>query len=256
MMALEPRDRPAMTEVAAALRELGRDADVTTQVLSVPPPQTRPTPLAAYPPGEPPAPQRRGSAAAQPRRRRLGALPILAALLVVLLGGVIGWTLVSGNGGGEPTGRSSAGNPPAGAQPGTHRSHSSSAEHSHATEQPSGTDESTGAARSNPAPAGAPTAQELTDAITNYFGVVPADLQTGWSLLTRHFQQTRAGGWSGYQNYWNTVDHVDVTNVQGDPPHSATASLVYYYKNGQVVSQTTTFTLVRQNGVLKIAAES
>jgi hypothetical protein len=185
-----------------------------------------------YPPGTP---------ANQPRphRRRLAALPVLAALLVVLLGGVIGWALVSGNGtNGQPTGHSAAGGPGSTAA------------------RTGGSAPNSAPAGSGPVTHGRPTAQQLADAITNYFQVVPGDLTTGWSLLTRHFQQTRAQGWASYRDYWNGVHRVDVTSVSGQPPHTVTASLVYHYKNGQVVEQTTTFTMQRQGGVLKIAAES
>jgi hypothetical protein len=159
-------------------------------------------------------------------------------LLVVLLGGLIGWVLVSGSGGGSgrPSGGTVANPPVSGAAPTSHG------------QSPTG--------NSAPVVQGRPTSQQLADAITNYFQIVPGDLSAGWDLLTSHFQKSRAKNWATYQSYWNSVDHVDVTSVQGQPPHTATANLVYYYKNGQVVAQTTTFQLQRQDGVLKIAAES
>jgi serine/threonine protein kinase len=237
MMALEPEQRPTMTEVAYGLRAVHQESppDQQTQVLAVPSPQTRPAPP-LQPPMFPP-----GTPARQTRtnRRKLPALPLLAALLVVLLGGVIGWALLSGNGGsGQPSGNTAANPPASGAG-----SSSGSSAHS-------------GTGSSAPAIHGKPTAQQLADAITNYFQIVPGDLNTGWNLLTSHFQKSRAKNWGTYVGFWNTVDHVDVTSVQGQPPHTATANLVYHYKNGQVVSQTTTFQLQRQDGVLKIAAES
>ena len=241
MMALEPRDRPTMTEVAAALREIQHApaGGLPTQALTVPAGQTLPAPSRAPLPAPSPFPVREPG-----RRHRLTALPVLAVLLVVLIGGVIGWALVSGSGGsGQATGRSAA-NPSAS---GAGTSGGSSGNTSSGNTSSGNTGEIV---------TGAPSAQQLADAITNYFRIVPGDLTTGWTLLTPHFQKTRARNWATYRNFWNTVDHVDVTSVHGDPPHTATASLVYYYKNGQVVSQTTTFTLQHQGGVLKIAAES
>jgi serine/threonine protein kinase len=236
MMSLEPERRPTMIEVAAGLRAVQQGAapDELTQVLSAPlsPPTLSPSPSVRPPMHPPGAP----SQLTQPDRRKLPGLPILAALLVVLLGGIIGWALVSGSGGsGQPSGHPAA-NPPAS---------------SGGTKAGSGT-----AGGPVPANSGRPTSGELANAITNYFDVVPGDLNTGWKLLTAHFQKSRAKNWATYQEFWNSVDHVDVTSVQGQPPHTATARLVYYYKNGQVVSQTTTFTLQRQDGVLKIAAET
>ena len=109
----------------------------------------------------------------------------------------------------------------------------------------------------NPPAGGAgATAQELADAITEYFQLVPGDLDAGWDRLTERFQETRAQGRDTYDSYWNSVDHVDVTSVQGLPPDQATADLVYHYDDGRVVSQTSTFTFVREDGILKIDAES
>lgn len=236
MMALEPQQRPTMIEVAAALRALHDEPvpNQRTQVLSAPAPKTAGAPPLAQPPMYPP-----GTPVNQPRtdRRRVGAVPLLAALLVVLLGGLIGWVLVSGTGGsGRPSGGAVANSPASGAAPTSHRR--------------------SGTGSSAPVDQARPTSQQLADAITNYFQIVPGDLSAGWNLLTPHFQRSRAKNWATYQSYWNSVDHVDVTSVQGQPPHTATANLVYYYKNGQVVPQTTTFELQRRDGVLKIAAES
>ena len=244
MMALEPGERPTMTEVAAELRKLQPDpvTGLPTQVLAVPAPETRPARPAVQPPMYPPGTPEHET---RTRRRKVSALPVLAVLLVVLLGGVIGWALLSGNGtSGHPSGQSAAQQPNTAHQPnptgaGTHSGGS------HST--------STG---SNPVGHGRPSAQQLADAVSNYFQVVPSDLNTGWNLLTPHFQATRAQSWTVYQDYWNSVERVDVTSVSGQPPHTAIASLVYHYKDGRVVSQTTTFTLQRQDGVLKIAAES
>jgi serine/threonine protein kinase len=246
MMALEPRDRPTMTEVCIGLRALHHQPvpGQATQVLAVPSPESRPRPhLQPAQPPIPPVRQLWGDPRPAPgNRRRYSALPLLAALLVVLLGGVIGWALVSGNGGGASGGHTAADLPASAA----------------VTTQGAGPTRASSSAhgRSGPVPHGRPTAQQLANAITSYFEIVPDRLSTGWKLLTPHFQHARAKNWDVYRSFWNTVDHVDVSSVQGRPPHNATASLVYHYKNGEVVSQTTTFMLVRQNGVLKINAES
>jgi hypothetical protein len=237
MMALDPRDRPTMTEVAGRLRALHRAPASAQPTRELSPPQAasrRPALPPMYPPGAP-------AGEPHPRRRRVAALPLLAAVLVVALGGIIGWTLLSGSGG-HPTKRAAANRPASTA----HGPAGSPVKHSAGASS----DGSTAAAP------GRPTAQQLAGAITHYFQIVPGDLNAGWALLTPHFQVTKARSWSGYQGFWNTVDHVDVTSVAGQPPRTATAHLVHYYKNGQVVSQTTTFTLLRRDGVLKIDAET
>ncbi|MDT4940657.1 MAG: eukaryotic-like serine/threonine-protein kinase, partial [Pseudonocardiales bacterium] len=191
-----------------------------------------------------------------PRRKR-SWLPLLVGLLAAALAAVIVIVLLSGTSGdGQPGGGQSA----AAGGPGTVARTSDG--HQRTTDRTSQSNESASSPPethpvANPPAGGAgATAQELADAITEYFQLVPGDLDAGWDRLTPHFQETRAQGRDTYDSYWNSVDHVDVTSVQGLPPDSATADLVYHYDDGRVVSQTSTFTLVREDGILKIDAES
>lgn len=226
MMDLDPQQRPSMQDVAAELAGVRQHEAApagATQVIPVrPPPAPRGAPQEPPAPPAPPAP-RRGS--------RPGLLPVATCVLGLILAVVLAIVLTNGDGGGAPD-RSSGNQPTV-----------------------SG-DSTSGGAVANPPANGAPGAQELAAAITRYFQVVPGDLQTGWTLLTRHFQVTKAQNWPTYRDYWNSVDHVAVTNVQGTPPHAASADLVYYYDDGRVVPQHTTFHLIRQGGALKINAES
>jgi serine/threonine protein kinase len=227
MMALDPAARPSMQDVLGELSGVRQHESEpagprdTTQILPI---QTAATSTLGSPPG---------------RGKKIGLLPIATCLLglvlvvvliVVYLGGdgSDGSSSSTANGGANQSGASAHSSAPSGQQ-----------------QNPPG---GAGAGEASP--------QELSDAVTNYFQIVPGDLNTGWTLLTNHFQVTRAQDWQTYRDYWDTVDHVDVTSVQGFPPHAATADLVYYYKNGQVVRQRTTFEFLRQGGVLKINAES
>jgi hypothetical protein len=45
---------------------------------------------------------------------------------------------------------------------------------------------------------------------------------------------------------------VTTSNVSGNPPHTAEATVTYYYNDGRVVDEDTEFQLVRQQGILKI----
>jgi serine/threonine protein kinase len=255
MMAVDPKARPSMTEVSVALAERRSDgapaesAAATTQVLSV---RTSPPPPAA-----------RGE-----RRRRGIWLPLVVLFVVLAVGAVASWALLSGDnassgsGGTGPTVRTTT--PPA-STPQTHSGQGNAGQGSGVGQGNSGQGNGGGhgngggssAGTTAPVnPGGSPSAAELAAAITEYFQIVPGDLQSGWDRLTPHFQETRAGGWDSYQSYWHTVDHVDVSNVVGSPPDGASADLVYYYTDGRVVPQHTSFTLVRQGGVLKIDWES
>jgi serine/threonine protein kinase len=239
MMALDPQARPTMPEVADQLANHGSSAAATAAAS----PTTQVLPVR---PDRPPA------AVGGGQRRRGGVwLPLLVLVLVLGVGAVASWALLSDDSGSDagsggtaqtagPSGPTSAG------QESTDQNNSGNSGQGNGGQDNSGPGNSDGSA----------TAQQLAAAITEYFQLVPGDLAAGWDRLTPQFQQTRAGGWDAYQRYWNSVDHVDVTNVVGTPPDTVSADLVYYYADGRVVPQHTTFTLVRADGVLLIATES
>ncbi|MGN6606658.1 MAG: serine/threonine-protein kinase [Jatrophihabitans sp.] len=270
MLAADPAVRPRMVDVVDRLSRLtdaptaSLRAEAPTDV--VPPPATRATPAAApfvaaasAPPFVPP------SAPARQRRRRPW-LPVLAVALVAALAAVVAIVLLSGGGDGGPSA------PPSTAPPGS----SSAATRS---SQPPSTRSTTSAVPAPPASnpgdghgkddgkgkgkgkdgkdaAAAPTAADLSQAITDYFTLVPGDLDAAWQRLTPTFQQQRAGGRASFDAYWRSIDHVDVADVAARPPSTVTATLTYHYADGRTVTDATTFTLVRQGGVLKIDSET
>jgi hypothetical protein len=103
---------------------------------------------------------------------------------------------------------------------------------------------------------GPPTNQELANAVVDYFNLVPGNLDAGWAGLTPHFQSAKAQNRQTYDNFWNSLERVDVSNANGEPPNDATATLTYHYKDGRVVTEQTRFRFVHQDGVLKIDGES
>ena len=72
---------------------------------------------------------------------------------------------------------------------------------------------------------------------TDYYDLVPANLDAGWGRLSRHFQTTKAQSRGVYDSYWGSVSRVDVSAARAEPPRSAIATLVYHYKNGQVTTR-------------------
>lgn len=267
MMATDPRRRPSMVEVGNMLPSVHsmptvpapRPRPATTRVLgNVPPPAPRYQP--PYQPYQPPSDPRYD----QPRRR--GWIPVAVAVLVVAIGVVLAVVLLSDSngtpsantttqhGGVNPTGHARAhSNSPS---PATHSTTQHSAPPSTSTPASSTSSSSTPPTTTPPRQHGAATDQELASAVINYFQIVPGDLDTGWQLLTPHFQQTTAGGRATYDEYWNSVERVDVSNAVGQSPHDASATLTYHYKDGRVISEPTHFKFLRQGGVLKIDEES
>jgi hypothetical protein len=71
--------------------------------------------------------------------------------------------------------------------------------------------------------------------------------------MTADYQQNHAGGRAAYDAFWAPVDRVSVRDVSGSAPDSAQATVVYYYDSGKVTTEVTSYRLVPEDGILKIA---
>jgi eukaryotic-like serine/threonine-protein kinase len=85
---------------------------------------------------------------------------------------------------------------------------------------------------------------------------MPRGTDQGWPRMTASYQSNHAGGRRGYERFWAPVDRVSARNVVGLPPGRAQATIVYYYKNGQVITERTGYGLVEQGGQLKISSST
>jgi hypothetical protein len=101
--------------------------------------------------------------------------------------------------------------------------------------------------------AGTPTAAQLAGAVSRYYTLVPGDLDQAWGLMTADYQTRVAGGRQAYQRFWDGFSKVTATEVVGSPPSTVTALITYTTKAGAVIRERTTFGLVNEGGVLKIA---
>ena len=103
---------------------------------------------------------------------------------------------------------------------------------------------------------GQPTAAELEDAITGYYALVPDNTDQAWTRLTAGYQRAPSGGRQAYQRFWDEVDRVSVSGVEAAPPSRVEASVTYRRSGGRVATERTSFRLVREDGILKIAGSS
>jgi hypothetical protein len=104
-----------------------------------------------------------------------------------------------------------------------------------------------------PAVSGTPTAAQLATAITHYYSLIPGDLDQAYGLLTADYRARVAGSRQEYGGFWDDFSKVTATEVTGSPPSTATALITYTTKAGAVIRERTTFGLVNEGGVLKIA---
>jgi len=105
-----------------------------------------------------------------------------------------------------------------------------------------------------PAVPGSPrdTPEQLQGAITDYYALVPGNLPVAWNRLTASYQQNHAGGFTGYQNFWSPVQRVTVADVSAGQGDTVDATIDYYFKDGKVVEERTSYGLVTEDGLWKI----
>ena len=101
-----------------------------------------------------------------------------------------------------------------------------------------------------------PTAAQLARAITSYYALMPGGTDQGWPRMTAYYQTYHAGGRSSYEAFWNAIGRVTASNVSGRSPDHAEATITYYFRDGRVVRERTSYRLVKEGGILKIAAST
>lgn len=269
MLAPDPADRPPMIEVARNLAALHTDmsaAQKATQPIAMPFPvgnspsdHTIALPVAgqdanaATPERPPVAP---ASVTEPGRRRPVGALVAAALLVLVGLAILVGF-LLFGPGGGGNRGNTAGG--PASPLTSTRTSATSTPPTSTATSSAAETSagqSTTGSASATASTTGnmvgTPTPAQLAQAIRDYYALLPASTDQGWARLTSKYQSGTAKNRQTYQAFWDAIERVAVNGAKGAPPSTAEATITYYYKDGKVAVEQTTFGLAQQDGILKI----
>ncbi|HEY2063279.1 serine/threonine-protein kinase [Amycolatopsis sp. NBC_01480] len=259
LLELKPEDRPTMAEVLVELRSL--DGGVTP-VATIPEPLTLPRTKAVEVPAAAPAASAVSDSEAAPaaatapappghpgvdRRRRSMLLAGIGALLVVVLVVVI--VLVNRN--------SSTGNT-AGGSPSTTPSAAPSASPS-APVSPSATPSSPSTpptSTSPPASSSVTPPQNTVQALENYFGLLPGNTETGFTLLSKGFLAKRQQTLQTYTSYWKAYSAVRVANVKQTGPDTLTADVTYVKPGGSSVTNHHVYRMVQEDGVWKIDTES
>jgi serine/threonine protein kinase len=112
-----------------------------------------------------------------------------------------------------------------------------------------------GTGQGNPStvPGGSPdTPEQPQRAIADYYALIPDDLPTAWQRLTPKYQQNHVGGFTGYQNFWNPIQRVTVSGITASQDGAVDATIGYFFKDGKVVEEQTSYGLVAEEGQWKI----
>ena len=260
MLSRDPADRPSMRDVATRLERLAAGSDDP----GAPPPPPPPAPQ--------PAPRRRPSARALATAAALVTVAVLASVLFWQYDGPgplavqnvestspastpsaartsATPTPSQAAGDGEPTAsRSTPADPTTRAAP-TQSPTSRTRTTAPRTTRPRATTRQPTRAPARGADAN--SANDLAQAITSYYALMPDGTDQGWSRMTANYRTNHAGGWSGYTSFWRPIQSVSVSNVVGLPPGRARATITYY-RSGRVDIEVTEFGLVEEDGQLKI----
>ncbi len=227
MLDPDPRSRWSMADVAHALHRLHDEHAVggTREATAVAAPSagavtagsatTAATPVATPAPTPEPAAEPTGVGGSRPRRRR-GVLVALALALLVLAAGGAWLALGTADDGADQAAPST---PKSSRSPGETPSSTGGAASS---ETSAPTPETTPA---EPAPAPAGTGSK-TKFVEGYYGVLPSDTETAWSLLSPDYQ-ANAGSYEKYRGFWQTIDAVSVDDTEPAGPDAVDVTLTY-----------------------------
>ena len=267
MLGDRPQDRPSMAQAAEALQRLDLDrlpGGEPTAPLAVAATEALPqrsvdrvrSSTTAVPPAVPPAappvvPPVVPPAGPPVRARSARGLVAVVALLALAAVAFFAWQGLVG--GGDPR--------PAAAPVSTA---SGSGPASPSRTSPSSPPTRTEATSSSPArttsrttqqesrPAAPATGTRLAQAVRDYYALLPDGTEQGYALLTARYRRATAGSLRTYEAFWGTIQKVTVRKAVGSPPGSVEATLTYTFDDGRVVEERTAYTLVDQQGTLKI----
>ncbi len=224
-------------------------------------PAPRLAPAPARPPGGPPV-GARGQDPPTTRRRRgvVAGIALLLGILVLGAGFLSGILRLNADDSASPGAgdRPTTADTPAAETPATRETPSESPGEESPVDTPSpeappppATTPTTPPEGQDPPPAGQ---ERVVETITNYYALLPGNLDSAWPMMTADYQENHAGGRGGYESFWNEITDVQVADVSAPQPDQAQATLTYSFTDGRVIQEVTAYRLVEEEGMMKIAA--
>jgi serine/threonine protein kinase len=263
MLALEPRQRPPMAAVVAELSRLDAAGAHATaalppwRLLQRTPPPPPSTTMILPPARDDVVPTVTPARAAERPRRRWAWLASLAIVAALLVAGILVLLATS-------FGQGSTDNNPPAAGGTTIRHSAAGLSSAQATGQSkpaakppaskpkttvANTPKTTTANTPNPPAAGLSPSEQIA-AVGDYYNLLPDNTAEAWDRLTASYQ-AQAGGRGNYEQFWHGFQSVSMTNERFDNG-VVLADLTYTRDDGSQASETRSFTLVREDGIVKI----
>jgi hypothetical protein len=221
-----------------------------------PPAQPRPVPAPAQP-RPVPAPATPGPADAGPpaegERRDRKALVALAVVALIAVAVVV--YLVNRGERGAPSAGSTT-TTEAAAQPTSDTAAANPPAQTSAEDQPTTTTTTTQPEPTTTTSAPPPVEIGPDQALSDYYGLLPGNLETAYGRLTDRFKAARSPSFGDYQAWWGQMSAVNVSNVRAVGPEQVAATVSYTFKSGGTQSEQHVYTLVKVGGQWAIDAQS
>ncbi|SFN76448.1 serine/threonine-protein kinase [Mycetocola miduiensis] len=96
--------------------------------------------------------------------------------------------------------------------------------------------------------------QRAVETVSGYYAMLPGDIDGAWPMMSADYQENHAGGRRAYEAFWGNIADVEIADVSASAPDRAQATLTYFFRDGRVVKEVTSYRLVDEGGLLKIAA--
>ncbi|WP_290049721.1 serine/threonine-protein kinase [Amycolatopsis solani] len=246
MLASDPAERPSMDEVERELLALLPDPEPGESVLAATVPEAEPAALPPVPPVPAAVTVPAGGVAAVSPGARKGLIAVGAGAALLCVAVVVAILLVVRQK--PPTGNAA---PPASGAPSVSASVTPSPSPAPASSMPE-TPTTSAAPPTSPPVSSVASTKTAADALSAYYALLPNNTAEAWNLLTDRFKASRRQTLATYQNFWGQYKSVKADSVKEIAPGRVTAHVLYDGGKGE----TDTFTLVQENGVWKIDAQS
>jgi serine/threonine protein kinase len=259
LLAEDPHDRPTMAEAAEELYAAAEAAKAAEPAPAAVVPNTghavvdeKRTEIIERPESPAPVPDvPRPAVTEDDRRRKRTALVVLTTVAVLALA-LVGGLLLMSPGKQTPGGQNNAAAGSSSAAPSSPtRAAQPPAATSQATttsSQPPQLSTTTSQAAPPPPPPAENGPQALTKAVTDYYALIPGNLQASYARLTDAFKSGRSQSFEDYQAFWGDKQAVNLSNVVAQGDNTVSATVTYVYNSGKTETERHVYTLVQQNG--------